>query len=83
MLHVSPVLLLQFLLRQCFRLMLFCVLLLVWMDCCEFAFLSSTNFEQSASNNRKRYLRREIFDPVINLYKMWWALKAAKSNNYA
>ena len=53
--------------------------LLVILDSSELAFPSSTNLEQSSSDNRKRYLRREIFEPVTNLYKMW-ALMAAKFN---
>ena len=81
LLHASRVLLMQLLLYQCFHLWLFCILLLVGLDWCELVFLSSTNLEQSSSDNRKKYLRREIFDPITNLYKMW-ALIAAKSNIY-
>ena len=79
LLHVLRVLLVQLLLWQCFRLQLFCILLLVILDSCELTFPFSTNLERSSLDYRKRYLRREIFEPVTNLYKMW-GLMAAKSN---
>ena len=44
--------------------------LLVILDSCDLAFPFSTNLERSSSENRKRYLRCEIFEPVTNLYKM-------------
>ena len=78
-LHVSRLLLVQFLLWQCFRVSLFCKLLMVCLDWCELSLFCSTNFERSSWDNFKKYFCGESFDPIPNLCKMR-ALIAAKSN---
>ena len=53
-LQVSRVLLVQFLLWQCFFLLLFCMQLLLQLDCCELAFLSSTNLEKRKNKSQTK-----------------------------